>query len=271
MTGTAEPGATIIINDLVGGLIGTATANGDGVWTTQITENDGIHFYTIISEGRSGSYHTDTHLIHVDVESRSDFPGELPLPTITSPADGELLTDGENVVVSGTSAPGGAVVQLQGQRFVPLGVALADPVTGAWSITLESLPDGLHPFLVTYGVGDRQSGHSTRTYVHVDTGVTSLERPVVEQPGRFEVVRSSTLAISGTAAPNADMQILNYDAVIATTTSDGTGAWEVTVEVPGGIYLISAASSTADGSRSANAAPVSMVVNTSDDVPRVCR
>lgn len=268
-TGTSEPGASIVIIDLFGKPVGFAVADGAGAWSAQVTDADGAHFYTAIaSKAGSRSYHSDPFLVYVGLGEAN--PDELPLPTITSPAPGALITDGDDVLIYGTAAPS-TLVEVVDLYRVPLGVTYADG-SGQWSVTVR-LEDGLHTLsAIYYTAGGAPSGHSVFSIVHVDSRVTALDRPVITSPASESVHDSdSAIAISGTAAPNSMIKILNFDAEIATAASDGTGAWSATVQLPNGFYLISAVASTGGATGSSNSEIVMLFVNDPAPSARVCR
>lgn len=268
--GTAEPGAGIAIIDLLGNLVGYAVADETGAWSAEVTDVDGAHYYSAIA-GKDGSrsYHSDPFLVFVG--AGEDRPGELPLPTITSPTPGALITGGNDVLISGTAAPN-ALVEVLDLYRVPLGVTYADG-SGDWSVTIR-LVDGLHTLVAIYYAADgATSGHSAFSIVHVDSGATALDRPVITSPPTESVHDSSRAAtISGTAAPNSEIKIINYyDAEIGTAESDGAGAWSATIPLPKGLYLISAIASTDSATTSSNSEVVMLFVNDLAPSARVCR
>lgn len=268
-TGTSEPGASVVIIDLLGRPVGFAVADEAGAWSARVADTDGAHFYTAIaSKAGSRSYHSDPFLVYVGLGEANR--GELPLPTITSPATGALVTDGDDVLIYGTAAPN-TLLEVVDLYRVPRGVTYVDG-SGDWSVTVR-LEDGLHTLsAIYYAAGGVPSGHSLFSIMHVDSSVTALDRPVITSPAAESVHDSnSAVTISGTAAPNSVIEIRNFDAVIATTASDGAGAWSATTQLPNGFYLISAVASTDGATRSANSEVTPMFVN--DPVPsaRVCR
>lgn len=270
VTGTSAPGADITINDLFARQVGSSVADASGAWSVQVTDADGVHiFFAISREGGSSPLHSDPFLVYVSLGD-GPAPGELPPPTITSPANGALIADGGSVSITGTAAPN-ALVRVTGLDIAPIGTTGADG-TGSWSITAE-LVGGLHTLTATSELNGQTSGHSLISLVYVDSGATIQDRPVITNLPPTAVYSDGTVTISGTAVPNSSVAIINYMTPIAATTSDGSGAWSVTTEMPNGLHIISAIVSTDSASRSGNSAPVLLFVNEPADTQRtlVCR
>ena len=270
VTGTSAPGAAITIVDLFTREVGNSVADASGAWSVQVTDADGVHIFFAISRmGGSSPLHSDPFLVYVSLGD-GPAPGELPPPTITSPANGALIADGGGVQITGTAAPN-AVVSVTGLDIASVGTAVADG-TGSWSMTTE-LADGLHTLTATSTLGGQTSGHSLISLVYVDSGVTIQDRPVITNLPPTAVYADGTVTISGTAVPNSSVAIINYMTPIATTTSDGSGAWSITTEVPNGLHIISAIASTDGTARSGNSTPVLLFINEPADAQRilVCR
>jgi len=251
-------------------VVATTTADEAGTWSVQVTHPDGIHvFYAISKAGDSRPLHSTPFLVYLSQDEELG-PGELPLPEITSPAYGALITDGSNVQISGTAVPGAAVTVF-GLDIMQIGTDIADG-SGDWSMTAQ-LADGLHTLTARYIVDGQESGHSELSIIHVDSDVTIQERPAVTYPSRESVHDSGDITISGTAIPNATIYIINHEAEIADTMSDDAGAWSVTVDLPDGLHIISAVASRDGTAMSGNSEAVFLFVNEPADAPRpmICR
>ena len=271
VTGTSAPGNAITIVDLFAKEVGNSVADASGAWSVEVTDADGVHFFFAISRGEGTTpLYSDPFLVYVSLGD-GPAPGELPPPTITSPANGALIADGGGVQITGTAAPN-AVVRVTGLDIAPIGTTHADG-TGSWSMTAD-LEDGLHTLAATSERGGQTSGHSLILLVYVDSGAAIQDRPVITNLPTTAVYADGTVTISGTAVPNSPVAIINYMTPIATTASDGGGAWSITTEVPNGLHIISAIVSTADGTaRSGNSVPVLLFINEPADTQRtlVCR
>lgn len=268
VTGTSAPGALIIISDLFTGEVGRTVADADGMWSVQATNADGVHiFFAISVTGDSRPLHSDPFLVYVSLGD-GPAPGELQIPTIASPGNGALIRDGSGVVISGTAAPNTAV-RVTGLDIAPIGTAVADG-SGAWSMTVD-LADGFHTLTATSTRGSQESGHSLLSLVYVDSGATLQDRPVISSPRPISISADGTITISGTARSGADISIVNYVTEIATAAADGSGAWSAELEVPNGLYFISAIASTDSTTRSGNSEPVLLFINEPAQRPAVCR
>ena len=268
VTGTSAPGALIIISDLFTGEVGRAVADADGTWSVQATNADGIHiFFAISITGDSRPLYSDPFLVYVSLGD-GPAPGELQIPTIASPSNGALIRDGSGVVISGTAAPNTAV-RVTGLDIAPIGTTVADG-SGAWSMTVD-LADGFHTLTATSTRGNQESGHSLLSLVYVDSGATLQDRPIISSPRPISISTDGTVTISGTARSGADISIVNYVTEIATTTADDRGVWSAELEVPDGLYFISAIASTDSTTRSGNSEPVLLFINEPAQRPSVCR
>lgn len=269
ITGTSEPGVMITLSNLLGSALATAIADGAGTWAAQVTESDGSHFIIAIAEGDdSVPRHSDPLLIHTNADGVPN-PGQLLTPTVTSPTDGALITN-NNVTISGTSTPN-ATITMFGLNGVVLGIVDADDA-GEWS-TVIRLENGLHVLTVTSTVGDSTSGHSPLIAMYVDDGATLSNRPAITSPDAYTVHDSRFVEISGTAVAGSTIEVFNYGSMIATAMAGDGGAWSVTVNLPNGMYAISAVASTDGTKRSGHSAPFFIFVEELIDEQRkkICR
>ncbi|MEK0172321.1 Ig-like domain-containing protein, partial [Curtobacterium citreum] len=102
ITGTAEPGSTVIIRDEDGNEIGRGEANDDGEFSIELDEplDDGTHDLELIAQDDAGNVSTPTP-VTVDVDTEAPDA-----PVVTSPSG---LADGTGPI-TGTAEPGSTVI-----------------------------------------------------------------------------------------------------------------------------------------------------------------
>lgn len=274
LTGTAEPGAGIFVFDAIGNLVAPPPtgpfvfADGNGDWLLQFREAaSGTHFYTVLSQKGEVFRYSTPIIVNVAVGSQA-LPGELALPTITYPQNGDIIPSGTTVTITGTAAPN-SLVRVQDYTNA-LNGTIAN-AAGEWSMT-SRLNDGVHLLLATYVTPDgRTSGHAPMQIFHVDSGATIQERPTISPTA---TIRGNAVHITGTAAPGTLVDIISFETSIATVRADGTGAWSYADELPDGLYILSAVSYSDDRQQRSDHAMVNIYsIPESDASPlsRVCR
>ncbi|MGN7223671.1 Ig-like domain-containing protein [Curtobacterium flaccumfaciens] len=219
ISGTAEPGSTVIIRDEDGTEIGRGEANDDGDFSIELDEplNDGEHKLELIAQDKAGneSDPTDT-TVDVDTEAPD-------APVVTSPSD---LADGKGPI-TGTAEPGSIVI-IRDEDGNEIGRGEAND-DGDFSIELdEPLDDGEHKLeLIAQDKAGNESG-PTDTTVHVDT----------EAPGAPVVTSPSDLAdgkgpVTGTAEPGSTVIIRDEDGnELGRDTADENGDFEIVLDEP---------------------------------------
>lgn len=274
LAGTAEPGASIFVFDAVGALVAPSLpgpfviADENGDWSLQFREAaSGTHFYTILSQ-KAGVLRYSTPII-INVASASQaLPGQLALPTIMYPQNGDIVPSGPSVTMRGTAAPN-SLVLVQDYTSI-LGGTISD-AAGDWSLT-HHLDDGVHILVATYITQDgRTSGHAPMQIFHVDSGTTIQERPTIAPT---TTIRGNTIQMSGTAAPGTLVDIVSFETPIATVRADGTGAWSYTEDLSDGLYILSAVSYSTDRTQRSDYAMTSIYTIPEFDASplvRVCR
>ncbi|MBT1632849.1 Ig-like domain-containing protein, partial [Curtobacterium flaccumfaciens] len=197
ITGTAEPGATVIIRDEDGNEIGRGEANDDGDFSIELDEplDDGEHKLELIAEDKAGNTSEETKTT-VDIDTKAPDA-----PVVTSPSD---LADGKGPI-SGTAEPGSTVI-IRDEDGTEIGRGEAND-DGDFSIELdEPLDDGEHKLeLIAEDKAGNESG-PTDTTVDVDTEAPTA--PVVTSPKDLD---NGNGPISGTAEPGSTVIIRDED------------------------------------------------------------
>ncbi|NQX24992.1 Ig-like domain-containing protein [Curtobacterium sp. VKM Ac-2852] len=228
ITGTAEPGSTVIIRDEDGNEIGRGEANDDGDFSIELDEplDDGEHKLELIAQDDAGneSNPTDT-TVDVDTEAPT-------APVVTSPSD---LADGKGPI-SGTAEPGSTVI-IRDEDGNELGRDTADE-NGDFEIVLdEPLTDGAHDLELIAEDKAGNESDTTKTTVDVDTEAPAA--PILEA---FDEIVDGTGIVRGSAEPGSTVVIRDADGREigrGTADSDGRFAFRTTVPLEPGAHLLS--------------------------------
>ncbi|MBT1669463.1 MSCRAMM family adhesin SdrC [Curtobacterium flaccumfaciens pv. flaccumfaciens] len=228
ISGTAEPGSTVIIRDEDGNEIGRGEANDDGDFSIELDEplDDGEHKLELIAQDKAGneSDPTDT-TVDVDTEAPT-------APVVTSPSD---LADGKGPI-SGTAEPGSTVI-IRDEDGNELGRDTADE-NGDFEIVLdEPLTDGAHDLELI--AQDKAGNESDPTKTTVDVDTEAPAAPVLEA---FDDIVGGTGIVRGSAEPGSTVVIRDADGREigrGTADSDGRFAFRTTVPLEPGAHLLS--------------------------------
>ncbi|MFA9489593.1 MULTISPECIES: Ig-like domain-containing protein, partial [unclassified Mannheimia] len=131
VSGTTEPGATVVIKDEAGKVIGTGKAD------------DKTGAYNVTLDDPSKAKDGETLTVEVTDKAGQTTTGTITAPDVTDPAKptadntkatGEKGSD--TVTVSGTTEPGATVV-IKDEAGKVIGTGKADDKTGAYNVTLD--------------------------------------------------------------------------------------------------------------------------------------
>ncbi|WP_254791502.1 Ig-like domain-containing protein, partial [Curtobacterium sp. MCBA15_005] len=228
ITGTAEPGSTVIIRDEDGNELGRGEANDDGDFSIELDEplDDGEHKLELVAQDDAGNESNPT-------ETTVDVDTEAPTaPVVTSPSD---LADGKGPI-SGTAEPGSTVI-IRDEDGNELGRDTADE-NGDFEIVLdEPLTDGAHDLELI--AQDRAGNTSEQTKTTVDVDTEAPAAPVLEA---FDDIVDGTGIVRGSAEPGSTVVIRDADGREigrGTADSDGRFAFRTTVPLEPGAHLLS--------------------------------
>ncbi|MBV5822536.1 BapA prefix-like domain-containing protein [Pseudomonas aeruginosa] len=203
LSGTAEPGSTVILTDGNGNPIAEVTADGSGNWT-----------YTPSTPIANG---TVVNVVAQDAASNSSPPATVTVDSSAPPAP--VINPSNGVVISGT-AEAGATVTLTDAGGNPIGQATADG-SGNWSFTPGTpLANGT---VIVATASDPTGNTSAPASTTVDSVAPAA--PVVNP--------SNGTTISGTAEAGAKVILTDGNGnPIGETTADGSGNWTFTPGTP---------------------------------------
>ena len=196
LSGTAEPGSTVVLTDGNGNPIGQTTADGNGNWsyTPDTRLPDGTVVKAVVEDAAGNSSPPASTIID----------GVAPSAPVINPSNGTEL--------SGTAEPGSSVTLTDGSGN-PIGQTTADG-NGNWSFTPATpLPDGTVVNATATDLAGNTSGQGSTT---VD-GVA---------PGAPTINLSDGSSLSGTAEPGSTVVLTDGNGnPIGHTTADSNGNW----------------------------------------------
>ncbi|WP_256714126.1 Ig-like domain-containing protein, partial [Pseudomonas aeruginosa] len=203
LSGTAEPGSTVILTDGNGNPIAEVTADGSGNWT--YTPSTPIANGTVVNVVAQDAAGNSSPGASVTVDSQA------PAAPVLNPSNGTTL--------SGTAEPGATVTLTDGNGN-PIGQVTADG-SGNWSFTPSTpLADGTVVNATATDPAGNTSGQGSTT---VD-GVA---------PTTPTVNLSNGSSLSGTAEPGSTVILTDGNGnPIAEVTADGSGNWTYTPSTP---------------------------------------
>ncbi|WPX88394.1 Ig-like domain-containing protein [Pseudomonas asiatica] len=203
LSGTAEPGSTVVLTDGNGNPIGHATADGNGNWSYP-TDNqlpDGTVVNAVVTDAAGNSSPPASTVID----------GVAPSAPTINPSNG--------TVINGTAEPNSTVTLTDGSGN-PIGQVVADG-SGNWTyVPTTTLANGTVVNVVARDAAGNTSAPSTTT---VDSVAPAA--PVVEP--------SNGTVISGTAEPGSTITLTDGSGnPIGQTTADGSGNWSYSPGAP---------------------------------------
>ncbi|EMJ4072055.1 BapA prefix-like domain-containing protein [Pseudomonas aeruginosa] len=203
LSGTAEPGSTVILTDGNGNPIAEVTADGSGNWT-----------YTPSTPIANG---TVVNVVAQDAAGNSSPPATVTIDSSAPPAP--VINPSNGVVISGT-AEAGTTVTLTDAGGNPIGQVTADG-SGNWSFTPGTpLANGT----VIVATATDPSGNTGRQAATTVDAVAP-PAPVIDP--------SNGTTISGTAEAGAKVILTDGNGnPIGETTADGSGNWTFTPATP---------------------------------------
>ncbi|WP_411969647.1 Ig-like domain-containing protein [Pseudomonas sp. p1(2021b)] len=218
LSGTAEPGATVLLLDGNGDAIGQAIADGSGNWSftpgTPLPDGAVVEAVALDEAGNTSLPTTVT------------IDAVAPAAPVVNPSNGSTI--------SGTAEPGSTVTLSDGNGN-PIGEATADG-SGNWSFTPGvALPDGT---VVNATATDPSGNTGPQASTTVD-GIAPAA-PVIN-PTNGNV-------INGTAEPGSTVTLTDGDGnPVGEVTADGSGNWTFTpaTQLPNGTVVNATATDAA--------------------------
>ena len=265
VSGIADAGSKVTVT--LGSSKDTVTAGINGAWTAQLTNlarvPDGSYDVTAVATqpGRADSV-AGVHKITLDKTA----PGQ---PT-------NIKTNGGDTTISAEEAKTGKIT-FTGNT--PTGAQNADTVTvtwngvskpgtitnGKWSVDFDSVPSvpagqASTTADVTVVAHDKAGNNSTtaKQTITVQNSALPSAAPTFDPVAKDDIVNkdeAGSVNISGTAAPNATLQVTIGSRPAQPVTADGQGKWVIEgvnmSGIPDGKYIMSATATAPGGTTSA--------------------
>ena len=240
VSGTAEPGSTVIISS-GSTVLGSATADaitGQFTVTLSPAQTSGASL-TAIAQDPAGNQSDETSFLASN--SGQPIPPTLEIVDDVAPIMGVIgngKTTQDTLPLLQGKATAGATVNIY-QNGTLLDTVTADATSGAWSYQLSTpLTNGTgYNFTVSQTVGVAESGQSPNYTITIDTDaplaptITSIIDDVSPGTGSLDkgqITNDSRPTFNGTGEPGATITLYDGNNIYATTTVNSSGLWSYT-------------------------------------------
>lgn len=227
LTGTGEPGATVIVSVDGAPSAVPVTVQPDGTWswTADATLAEGPHTFTVSSSDPAGNLSGSSAPLSVTVDTVAPAnPGNMSLPETGTPLTG-TGEEGSTITVkdSGGTVIGTGVVGSDGSFSIALSPAQLDPTTLTVTATdAAGNPSADVPFIVT-------DSPLELPQVPVITAIVDDVDPVTGDV-KGKTTNDTTPTLTGTAEAGSVITIYQDGSTtpLTTVTADGSGNWSYT-------------------------------------------
>ncbi|MFJ3381863.1 beta strand repeat-containing protein [Curtobacterium sp. NPDC090217] len=182
------------------------------------------------------------------VHASAVAPVTIATPTANQQFSVPSASSTRSVTVSGAGEPGATIaVDLGAGRTGTATVA----ANGTWTTSIANVPTGDHTATATQTVGGATAGTATQPFSVVAQQALTITTPTAGQT--FTITGASApVTLTGTATPNSTVAVDLGGGRTGTGTTDGSGAWSVTVPgVPAGGYTASVTQTVGDSTSNA--------------------
>ena len=267
VSGIADAGSKVTVT--LGGSTDTVTAGINGAWTAQLTNlskvPDGSYDVTAVAKqpGRADSA-AGVHKVTLDKTA----PGQ---PTNIKTNGGDTTISADEAKTGKITFTGDTPTGAQNADTVTVtwnGVSKAGTVTnGKWSVDFDSVPTvpagqasiNANVTVVAHDKAGNNSTTATQSITVQNSALPSLA-PTFDPVAQDDIVNKAeagSVNISGTAAPNATLQVVIGTRPPQSVTADGQGKWIIEglnmSGLPDGKYIMSATATAPGGTTSAPA------------------
>ncbi len=274
ITGSAEANSTVTVY-VDGTAVGTATANGSGVWSYNLSSPlaDGNHSIRATATDAAGNVSGQSSGYNVTIDTTApNAPAVSGLTTAsdTGSSHSDGITDNNQPTVQGTAEANSTVtVYVDGTA---VGTATANG-SGVWSYNLSSpLADGNHSIRATAtDAAGNVSGQSSGYNVTIDTTApnapTGLALSAATDTGSSHsdgITDNNQPTITGSAEANSTVTVYVDGTAVGTTTANGSGVWSYNLSSPlaDGNHSIRATATDAAGNVSGQSSGYIVTIDT---------
>ena len=271
ITGTAEPESTVEVY-VDGALTGSVSTDASGNWTYDYTGTvlpDGDYEFSAVAIDGAGNSAPESTALNVSIDTlMPSAPAVTGVSDDTGIDNSDGITSDNTLTISGTA-------EAQSEVTLFIDGAAVSTVTadaaGLWQLDYSStaLSDGA--YLITASSSDaagNESAISAAFALTVDTqapvaaSVTGISDDT-GVPGDNQTA-DSTLIISGTAEPGAQVDVYVDGAPVVSVTADVSGNWTYdysATPLPDGDYEITAIAQDSAGNTAPESAPLTVSVD----------
>jgi cyclophilin family peptidyl-prolyl cis-trans isomerase len=285
-TGTAEKGSVVTVFARRGSepaiTLGSVRASPKtGAWVFETPKGraftPGSWTITATARNAAGTTSSPSAPLAITVKTVIVAPTAFALAAASDsgPSNSDRVTNVTSPAFTGTAEPGSSVsLFINGKRAV--GTAVADPVSGAFTVVSSALRPGAYRVsaVAVDAAGNRSQPTAPLSLV-LDTAIAAprgIDLVAASDTGtsnRDNRTSLTTPTFTGTAKPNSTVEVYGArDAAAAillgTATADGKGGWRFTVPtakpLAAGNYAITAIASDLAGNRSPLSAPLTIEI-----------
>jgi Bacterial Ig-like domain/Bacterial Ig domain len=236
LTGTADPNATVKISE-GSTMLGTTTANANGVWSfTPTSLAQGLQTITASETNAAGltgySFLTFTYKTapKVTIALADDTSG------------GNNITSDD--ALTGTADPNATVKISEGSTVLGTTTAHA---SGVWSFTPTGLVSGLQTITASETNAAGLTGSSSLTFTYQAGAAPTVTIALADDTSGGKNITADD-ALTGMADPSATVKISEGSTVLGTTTANANGVWSFTpTNLAPGLQTITASETNAAG------------------------
>ncbi len=250
LTGTAQPGSTVVVTFGTGTHDATVDANGN--WSadfamSEVPTGEVMSEVTAVATDARGNSSSATGMVDIDTLVRDfGFTGS------TGGEDGVINIDEatQDLVMTGSTEPGSTVLV----TFAGSTQAATVAVDGTWTVSFASsaIPAGEQTSVMTAVATDVAGNVDTimrNVDIDRDAGILTISSTPVEMDDIVnEVEASDGVVLTGTANPNAVVTVA-MGGVTTTVTADASGDWQASYsnsQVAPGVYNAQITATTTD-------------------------
>jgi hypothetical protein len=220
-------------------VLGTATADGTGLWTVTSSSlpSDGAYTVTLAASDAAGNTSSATSLSFTLDTAAPAAPTVTSFAFDTGASNSDRITSDANPTFAGT-AEANSLVTLRNVGNV-LGTATVDGA-GLWTVTSSNLTDGAYTVTVTATDAAGNTGSATSSSFTLDTQdpqASTVGLALGDQGGTADVTGAVRPSLVGFAEAGTEVRVSLGDELL-TAPFTSTGAWTVTLtdELTAGAY-----------------------------------
>ncbi|WP_342165029.1 beta strand repeat-containing protein [Methylobacterium sp. SD21] len=234
--GAQDAGSTVTLTD-AGQVVGTATVQTDGTWSTKVTlAGDGTHSLVATDTDQAGNTGTSATV---------SYTLDTTAPTVTLTSAGGLTNQPNQTVTGkvGVQDAGSVVTVTDNGHAIGTATVQGD---GSWSTKVTLAGDGTHSLVATDTDQAGNTGHSATVTATLDTTA-----PDIDFTSYGGTVHSATQTVRGTVGvedAGATVTIFENQQLVGTAVVRGDGRWSSTVTLSGdGTHTLTASATDAAG------------------------